>query len=295
MLNIPNLFIVGAPKAGTTSLYEYLKKSPEVFMSPIKEPQFFSSSVLPSNRFWKPIRNKKQYFALFDKVSTEKIIGEASTTYLYDPNAPGLINELNPDSKIIIIIRDPVERTFSNWLHLKRIGEYHKILKSSFNEQIRFELNSPTNQNIPHLRLYIGNYSQYIKRYFELFGKEQVKVLIFEEFTKNLTRSMKQICEFLGIKFDFVDLLDEVHNPYVGPKNSIAEFFLHNSKFKSFSKKFFFNKEQKFGAKKFLISSKNKPKINDVDSELLIKYFSSDVKDLEKLLDKKLFWKNFSF
>jgi len=83
----PNLFIVGAQKAGTTSLYEYLKEIPGVFMSPIKEPHFFSHASI-KNPWQTPINNEKDYLNLFKNVKDEKIIGEASPTYLSDPNTP---------------------------------------------------------------------------------------------------------------------------------------------------------------------------------------------------------------
>ena len=84
----PNFFIVGAQKAGSTSLYEYLKNMPEIYMSPIKEPSFFSVKIIPENHPQEAIRDKKEYLKLFEKVKDEKIIGEASPTYLADPEAP---------------------------------------------------------------------------------------------------------------------------------------------------------------------------------------------------------------
>ena len=106
----PNFFIVGAPKSGTTSLYEYLKQIPQVYMSPVKEPHYFSKSIVPDNHFLKPIRDKKKYLNLFEGAKNEIAIGEASPTYLADPEAPKLIHELVPNAHIIIILRDPIER-----------------------------------------------------------------------------------------------------------------------------------------------------------------------------------------
>ena len=95
----PNFFIVGAPRAGTTSLYEYLKNTPDVYLSKIKEPYYFSSFKhlqKPKHPFLK----KEKYLALFKKVKNEIAIGEASTGYLWDPKTPFLIHELLPKSKI---------------------------------------------------------------------------------------------------------------------------------------------------------------------------------------------------
>ena len=129
----PNFFIVGAPRSGTTSLYEYLKEVPEVFMSPVKEPNFFNLSVENDLFLSKPIREKKKYLDLFKNVKDEKAIGEASPTYLWDPKTPKLIHEIIPDAKIIISLRDPVERTFSHYLMYFRNG----IMKDSFYNELQ--------------------------------------------------------------------------------------------------------------------------------------------------------------
>ena len=117
----PNLFIVGAAKAGSTSLYNYLKNIPGIYMSPIKEPNFFAE-MTHNNPVWSTIDDKEKYLRLFHKVRDEKIIGEASVSYLHDLNAPRRIHQRVPDSRIIICLRDPVERGFSHYLHFKRNG-----------------------------------------------------------------------------------------------------------------------------------------------------------------------------
>ena len=117
MKNWPNFYIVGAPKAGTTSMYEYLKNVPGIYMSAIKEPNYFSINTVPDNHpVLKPIRDKMKYLSLFDDVTNEKIIGEASPDYLPDPDAPHLIHQVAPHAHIVIILRDPVERAFSDYL-----------------------------------------------------------------------------------------------------------------------------------------------------------------------------------
>jgi hypothetical protein len=297
MLNIPNLFIVGAPKCGTTSLHEYLKSLPDVYMSTFKEPQYFSETVMPITEFSKPIRDKSTYFSLFEKVQNQKIIGESSTSYLYDPKAPNLIYQLNPKAKIIIIIRDPVERTFSDWLHVHRpfYQNQQKFLKPSFYEQIQYSINEKIDYNKLHLRLYVGNYSKYIKKYQDIFGKENVLILIYEFFFKNVKKNMKEVCDFLEIKYDPSKFNNKIHNTYFGPKNSMAEFLLYNNTLKKLFKILLFNQNIKSRAKKSLLTSKNKPKMNESERKILVDYFYSDVKKLETILNKKLPWKNFNF
>lgn len=112
----PNFFIVGAPRCGTTSLWYYLNQSPEIFMSSKKEPWYFNSPEYVNVYPEKPIHNDKKYLSLFKGVLEEKAVGEASTTYLADPTTPERIHSVLPESRIIISIRDPVERAFSSYL-----------------------------------------------------------------------------------------------------------------------------------------------------------------------------------
>ena len=140
----PNFFIVGADKAGTSSLYSYFKEIPEIFMSPIKEPNYFSVKTMPQNGLLNTIRDKKKYLALFKNVKNEKILGEASPSYLADPEAANLIHQVSPRSKILISLRDPAERIFSHYLMLKRL----QIIKSSLYSEIQVELNKEEDKKI---------------------------------------------------------------------------------------------------------------------------------------------------
>ena len=126
----PNFFVVGTPRAGTTSLYSYLNATPGIYMSSIKEPRFFHK-IRPETNL--PImHDKKKYLGLFRNVKDEKSIGEASPTYLQDPESPLLIHKVIPNAKIIIILRDPIERAFSYYLPYKMQG----IEKKSFHDEV---------------------------------------------------------------------------------------------------------------------------------------------------------------
>ena len=107
----PNFFIVGAPKCGTTSLYEYLKKIPGIYMSPTKEPYYFCQTLIPENHYIEPIRDKEKYLKLFAGVKDEKIIGEGSIWYLSDPNSADLIHQKIPDARINIAINSASQKT----------------------------------------------------------------------------------------------------------------------------------------------------------------------------------------
>ncbi len=239
----PNFFIVGAPRAGTTSLYEYLKKIPGVYMSPEKEPHFFAK-VLP-DQF--RIGDKKSYLKLFEEVKNEKIIGEASTTYLRTRETPTLIHNKIPHAKIIISLREPIEQFVSSYF----FNLHQRATKKSLHEVILARTvdksGNPINQ--------INGYSFQVKRYLNIFGENQVKIIIFEEFIADPKKTLTKILKFLDIK-------DNLEN---------------------------------FEATKYNVRSiQNNYELNPNDKELLINYFQDDVKKLQSILKIQLPWKDFN-
>ena len=133
----PNFFIVGVAKAGTTSLYAYLINTPGIFFSSEKEPGYFHSISFgrgPARR----VHKQSQYLKLFMGVSTEKAIGEASPGYLIDPESAKLIHDKVPNAKIIIMLRDPLERAFSHYLMRRTKG----VVKQTFHEMVTHNINN---------------------------------------------------------------------------------------------------------------------------------------------------------
>ncbi len=204
----PNFFIVGAGKAGTSSLWFYLNQIPQVFMSPHKEPHFFSPTYLAPEKVH-TFLNKNDYLNLFQDVRNEKAIGEASINYLLDPTSPKLIYEKVPHAKIIIIIRDPIERSYSNYFDWFR----GKIIKDSFHKTIHDITNGKAKKQLLPV-LYSSFYSKGIKNYQDTFGNHQVKIIIFEEYIKNMKLYLKDILKFLDIDDNLQVFEEEVQNPF---------------------------------------------------------------------------------
>ena len=145
-----NFFLVGAAKSGTTSVYDFLNRHPEVYMSPVKEPNYFSSDIKIdefsetyrkttfldtefyfSNEELPPlqltfVREEKQYERLFEKVETEKVIGECSTSYLFSAKAAEEIHAYNPNAKIVMLLRNPIKRAYSHYIMALKYGFTHK-------------------------------------------------------------------------------------------------------------------------------------------------------------------------
>jgi len=281
---------VGAPKAGTTSLNAYLKKIPGIYMSPIKEPQYFSISIIPDNYYLKPIRNEKEYLSLFEGVKDERIIGEASPSYLRDPEAPKLIHEISPNAKILISLRDPIERLFSHYLMRVKLVQ----TKLSFDDSIDKELNGRIDPSKPKIELDAGLYFKNVKTYLDIFGSKQVKILIFEEFVQQPKKAVQEILEFLNIKSDLDNFSGEAHNVFASPRGSIARYLLSTESIRPIARALLPYSSRKYFREKILVGKSSKPSITRNSHDILFNYYREDVKKLENLLGRKFPWKNFS-
>src|SRR5215203_3559900 len=171
-MTMPNFLIIGAMKSGTTALYYYLEQHPEIYMSPVKEPNFFSSQG--QQNAVDAVTNIGAYQHLFKGASDEKAIGEASHSYLYEPGAATAIRRYIPEAKLIAILRNPIERAYSHFLHMVRSGtepldDFTQALQEKEAVGVHKER---TFQD------YIGRglYYEQLRRYFGTFPREQVKV-----------------------------------------------------------------------------------------------------------------------
>jgi hypothetical protein len=213
----PNFFIVGAQKAGTTSLYFYLKEIPQVYMSPVKELFYFAPHAVQTSVV-DVIRDKKEYLKLFKNARGYVAVGEATPIYLWDPDAPKLIHQTVPHARIIIILRDPIERAYSNYLmKMKYSG-----MKSSFYDELIRDYKSQE-KLFGRSQLYVefGMYYKQVKRYFDIFGREQVKVIMFEEFVQHPEQSVNEVLAFLGVNYTVTEIREQ-YNPYSVPRSPLA-------------------------------------------------------------------------
>lgn len=287
----PNFFIVGAPKAGTTSLYEYLKESSEVFMPENKEPHFFAPKISQLINY-PNIKTKEDYLALFSGIKNEKAVGEASVHYLQDIEAPSNIQKIIPNARIIIMLRDPVERAFSHYLMSVRFGEttdsFNKILTKILNEK------KDLKSRFYYILIDASLYYHQVKRYFEQFQKEQIKVIIFEDFVKEVRNSVKDVMKFLNLDSDLPENIGKKYNEFTEPRNRLALSIIANPTLKKIAKHTLPKSTWDPIREKVFIKKGEKPEISLEDREILINFFADDVKMLEKFIEKKLSWKNFS-
>lgn len=212
----PNLFIVGEPKSGTTALHYFLSQHPDIFMSEPKEPHYFEKDFQEEGRHLKgnmrhfKYLDEKHYLSLFEEVKDEKIIGESSTDYLYSKVAAKEIFRFNPDAKIIIILREPVEFLYSlHSQYLYQSCENETDFQKAFNLESRRRNNEekiPKNAPYPSYLFYSERikYAAQIKRYLELFPSKNIKIIFYDEFRKDNPGIYKKVLAFLGVDDSFI-------------------------------------------------------------------------------------------
>lgn len=284
----PNFFIVGATRSGTSSLYEYLNDTPGIFMSAMKEPALFSISI---NRR-KPVQDENEYLKLFETARDDQPIGEASTRYFIDPQSPSLIQSKIPNAKIIIILRDPVERAFSSYLYYLR-REKHEPFDVIIKKSMHTDLGG---DYLLCLVVKGGLYYEPVKRYMDTFGRNSVKVLFYEEFFSDVQNNFKELLKFLNVASEPPKIINTVFNESKKPKNKIAKLILSidDVVWKMGLKSIFsFLPDRKSLENKFLESAE-KSQISNKEKQTLIDYYRDDVNKLKILLQRNVPWNNFN-
>tara|TARA_B110000881_G_scaffold30922_1_gene23352 strand:- start:4571 stop:5470 length:900 start_codon:yes stop_codon:yes gene_type:complete len=289
----PNFIVIGAMKSATTSLYTYLKQHPDIFMTKVKEPMFFNN--FNQNTDFKVLGNKSKkvnslldYFSMFGSVKNESAIGEASPAYIYNENAPYLIKEHLPDVKIIAILRQPTDRAYSNFLHTKRADRENV---NSFEQAIKIE-KERISDNWSPLYHYIqkGFYSVQLKRYYNLFPKENIKVYLFEDLVKNPKVTLKDIFKFLNVDENIEIDVSKKSNVSGTPKG-ILGFILKKMRYYNLMPKFAISDYLPTFIISLLFKSvyKDTEKLDSVlRKELTDKYYREEILKLEKLIDRDL-------
>lgn len=196
---LPNFFLLGAGRCGTTSLHYYLKSHPSIFLPNDKEPSFF---IEENNKF---VGDPISYFNLFSSAKNEKRIGESSHAYLSNPSSARVLHALFPDAVFLVILRDPAERAYSLYHWMRRNGyEYAATFEKALALEDRryscekFRCNNPQYfYNYMYFRS--GLYGEQLERYFSIFGKQQFHVIEHNQFFSDPEAGMKRVFRFLGV------------------------------------------------------------------------------------------------
>lgn len=210
---VPDFFIVGHAKCGTTALYEMLRAHPQIYMPAVKEPQFFARNPLTPEGGTTPKsfeqtgryrETLEQYLSLFEAARADQVVGEASTFYLWSHVAPGRIAQLRPDAKIIAILREP--SSFLHSLHLQMLqnrAESEKDLRRAIalEDPRRRGEQIPRDAHWPEALMYTQRvrYVEQLRRYHSHFSNEQVLVLIYDDFKRDNEATVRRVFSFLGV------------------------------------------------------------------------------------------------
>lgn len=303
-----NLFLVGAAKSGTTSIYNFLNSHSQVYASPIKEPNYFSTDINVedfSNTYRKTtfldtkeyfskthlvnlqlsfVRNESNYNRLFDAVSDEPIIADCSTSYLYSRVAAKNIYEYNDKAKILIVLRDPIYRAYSHYLMALKYGFTNKGLIDSIKIDQQSE---DKGWGKTELFIELGLYVDQIKRYYKYFGKDNVKVMFFNDLKMQPTFFFNDLCRFLKIqKTDAKAYNKRPINAAMRPKHPFLNKLLVDVGFKKIIKLYAPMQMQSVIKNWFFSSSK--PNLTQKEIRYLKLFYASEIKELEALLEINL-------
>lgn len=223
----PDFLLIGTPKGGTTALHSALIGHPELFLSPVKEAKYFLCDGAPpdratqrgpgdahSAREW--IWRESEYRALFAGADEGALAGESTPFYLYDRDAQRRIAATLPDARLIAIIRDPVDRAYSNWTHLWADG-LEPV--ADFSEALALEDERVAAGYAPFWHYSrLGRYGEQLQHLYTLFPREQVLVLRYRTLAEEPARTIAVVCDFLGVGHhtSLRSRPDNVH-PYVEP------------------------------------------------------------------------------
>ncbi|SFQ51416.1 sulfotransferase family protein [Parafilimonas terrae] len=296
-MKLPNFFCGGAPKSGTTTIYDILKQHPQVFLPKLKEPNFFNRE----DYFKKGI---EWYLKTFYNTSEEKkIIGDFTPSYLASEMVPHrILSFIGKDVKFLFILRNPVDRAYSHFLHNKRDErepyDFETALQEEQDRIIKYKKPDTYFLALKFGYVWQSLYANTILTYRQLFGKERVMVLIFEELFADTPNCIKSILDFLQIDKSINLDFNIASNPSsVARSKMIKKLITHDSVIKKGIKKIIPSVTMRKRIRKFLQKSNNQPK-KYKSLEVAIKrnvyntYFKNDVEKLEVLIEKDLsHWK----
>ncbi|MBX2963574.1 MAG: sulfotransferase domain-containing protein [Cyclobacteriaceae bacterium] len=299
---IPDFLIIGAGKSGTTSLDNYLKQHPQIFIPSLKEPNFFGYELTKIedlngdpqeiNHFKSSVTTLGDYLSLFASASPSQLKGETSNTYLYHEKAPERIQYYNPNIKLIAVFRQPADRLYSRYLHLARVKKLpSKNFEDCLNEKsIWWKRNDLIKE---------GFYYKNLSRFYNYFPAENIRIYLYEELNKNTETVLKDVFHFLQIDHSIEIDTTIRYNQSGFVKNQFLDSLyggdgLVQKTMKAIlPSKAITRLKANISIQRALNSLKNKnlerPKIDPKVREILThKIYGDDIRNLERLINKDL-------
>jgi hypothetical protein len=285
----PNFYLVGAAKAGTTSIYTYLSKHPDVFFPAIKEPHFFTQ-VRPASaqRFLiEAVSKRSTYLRLYARAAGRSVIGDASPSYLWHPEVPQRIRTEVPHAKITIILRDPVERAYSHYLMDYREGAQDRPFYEALIDDME---RTDKGWGVSYLYCELGLYAEQVQRYLEMFKPERVKVLMFDDFRRDPRTALRELANFLSL--DPSPLADintsRKYNSYAAPRNRYLRRIAGAKFSRMLGQAVVPHRLGAYIFERFFLKQAPKPPVDPRARKLLCSLYEPELVKLERLLDREL-------
>ena len=316
---LPNFLVIGAPRSGTTSLYEYLNAHPDVSMSTVKEPDFFARPSLdrvhPSGQVAHESLEElgredpgfavelAEYMGLFSGARDERRRGEASAIYLGHPTAAWHIRAFLPDAPLVAVLRDPAERAFSHFIHGRRIYQEHGEVRiagaegGTIDEQFDRAVDAAYRDGVPGVAasdidvwIRSGLYFEHLTRWYSLFPREQLLVFLFEDLVESPNELMRRVFGFLDVDDSFELPTTEAFNTSVVPRSQrlFAMFTTRNRVLRYARSKAPPQLRAVAMRSRNRLLSDQKPSIDPEIHHKLRSIYSEDTKKLQELLDRDL-------
>jgi Sulfotransferase family len=279
----PNLFVVGVGRAGTTSLAHYLGGHRDIFMSPVKEPHFFSRAR-PGPTV---VKDEGSYLRLFSGATHERWRGEASVSYFWDEGSAAAIRARSPDARIVIVLREPVARAHSSYWRAVRYGETRTFL-----EAVRAELSAPLPRNgdVAHPGYVApGFYADPVERYERTFPGG-VRVLFFEEVVADPRRELRHLLEFLEVDPEYADRRAfDVRNRALVPRNELARRLLFSWRIRGVARALV-PESVRPRVDRLVLGDGPQPEMESEARHLLEEAYAADRERLEQVLHRRVPW-----
>ena len=297
-----NFFLIGAPKAGTTLIHSRLSQHPQVYLSPLKEPNHYATDIDPSgfseafkanlpgplDRYLsqKPlaprqvdfVQDQAQYAALFDGVSpAHTVVGECSTSYLWSAKAAQNVAKQHPQAKVVVALRNPMERTFSHWQMARKYG----FTKTSLMEAVQRDQAHP-NPGWGRSELFVeaGQYAKGLERWQAKFPTAQIKVVLNESL--NESETWQDLASWLGLDGGIPEVERSAANPAGMARWGGLNHWLTQSGMKSWASRILPDSFKK-KVTNLWYTSEGMSKMSEEDRALLYPFFEHDIAETERL------------
>ncbi len=292
----PNFFIVGAPRSGTTSIWTYLSRHPNVYMSYQKEPMYFGSDLTKTpNEFF--VLETNTYLDMFKRGADKAIRGEASVMYLFSKKAAQEIHAFNPNARILIMLRNPVEMIYSfhgqlRWGGYENIADFDEALAAEADR--RRGLRIPKSALVPEVLYYseVAEFAPQVERYLRVFPRDQIKIILFDDFARSPAEVYFSLLDFLGVE-GIAPRSYAIRNPHKEPR-SIALAALLQRPPKLITKLLDLipqpHRYATMGLIQGLLNTRrvDRPPLRPKTRRRLMEQFAPDIRKLELLIDRDL-------